>query len=314
MTLPPITDAMRDDARESSAEHADIVQLCQDASVEMTIHDALKLQEVATLLPAASRVFISHLPRQSWQETVDAAVAVNKCGLTPVPHVPVRQIASARELDQLLEQVASEAGVNHVLLIAGDRAQPAGPFACSSDVLRTGVLEQHGITRVSMAAHPEGHPQLSSEVLRASELEKIACAERAGLDAGFVTQFAFDSAPIVEWASELRVRGVRNAIRIGLAGPARLPTLLQYALRCGIGPSIRALTGHGAALGRLLGERGPEDVVRDLARARNEGLEIEGIHLFCFGGLLRTCRWIRDVAEGRFTLDEAHGFTVDEPA
>lgn len=314
MTVPPNSDAIPVASREWSAEHAAIMYLCHDASVEMTFHDAVKLREVATLLPAASRVFISHLPRQSWQQTVDAAVEVSNCGLTPVPHVPVRQVAKARDLDQLLQQLGSEAGVNHVLLIAGDRPEPAGPFAAASDVLRTGLLEQHGMTRVSLAAHPEGHPRLSSEVLRASELEKIACAERVGLEAGFITQFGFDSAPIVEWASELRVRGVRNAIRIGLAGPARLPTLLQYALRCGIGPSIRALSGRGAGFGRLLGERGPEHLVRDLARARNEGLDIEGIHFFSFGGLLRTCRWIRAVAQGHFTLDDAHGFTLDEHA
>lgn len=314
MTVPPNSDVMLDAGSEWSAEHAAIMYLCQDASVEMTFHDTVKLQQVATFLPAASRVFISHLPRQSWQQTVDAAVAVSNCGLTPVPHVPVRQLAKGRDLDQLLQQLAGEAGVSHILLIAGDRPQPAGPFSASSDVLRTGLLEQHGITRVSLAAHPEGHPQVSAEVLRASELEKLACTERAGLEAGFITQFAFDSAPIVEWASELRVRGVRNAIRIGLAGPARLPTLLQYALRCGVGPSIRALSGRGAGFGRLLGERGPENLVRELARARNEGLNIEGIHLFSFGGLLRTCRWIRAVAQGCFTLDDAQGFTLDEPA
>lgn len=314
MTVPPNTDVMRDVSREWSAEHAAIVDLCHDASVEMTFHDTVKLQEVAALLPAASRVFISHLPRQSWQQTVDAAVEVSNCGLTPVPHVPVRHVVKVSDLDQLLQQLVGEAGVNHVLLIAGDRSQPAGPFSASSDVLRTGLLEHHGIARVSLAAHPEGHPQVSGEVLRASELEKIACAERAGMDAGFITQFTFDSAPIVEWASELRVRGVRNAIRIGLAGPARLSTLLQYAMRCGVGSSIRALSGHGAGFGRLLGERGPENLIRELARAQNEGLDIEGIHLFSFGGLLRTCRWIRAVVQGRFTLDDAHGFTLDEHA
>ncbi|MGH8284810.1 MAG: methylenetetrahydrofolate reductase [Steroidobacteraceae bacterium] len=251
------------------------------------------------------------MPRQQWQQTLDASVDVRNAGFTPVPHVSARQLASARELDELLEQLVRRAGVDHLLLVAGDRAQPVGPFAASSDVLRTGLLDQHGIRHLSIAGHPEGHPHVSSDLLRAAELEKVHLAEEAGLEVSFLTQFAFDGAPIVQWAGELRRRGVRSAVRIGLAGPARLSTLLRYAVRCGVGPSIRALGSRAANFGRLLGERGPEALVRELARARGEGLEIDGIHLFSFGGLLRTCRWVRAVNEGRFALNDAQGFVID---
>ena len=178
--------------------------------------------------------------------------------------------------------------------------------------MRTGLLQRYGIRRVSVAGHPEGHPRVGNEDLRAAELDKSRLAEDAGLELTFVTQFGFDAAPIIQWVRELRSRGIRNAIHAGLAGPAKLSTLLQYALRCGVGPSIRAIGGgRAASFGRLLGERGPEALVGELARARVVGLPIEGIHLFSFGGLARTCRWIRAVEEGRFTLDEAHGFMLE---
>jgi methylenetetrahydrofolate reductase (NADPH) len=86
---------------------------------------------------------------------------------------------------------------------------------------------------------------------------------------------------------------------------------LNYAMRCGVGPSIRAIGSRGSALTRLIGERGPERIVRDLARAYLAGdLDIDGLHLYSFGGLLRTCRWFRAVADGRFDLDDDGSFSL----
>ena len=99
----------------------------------------------------------------------------------------------------------------------------------------------------------------------------------------------------------------------GLAGPARLGTLFKYALRCGVGASIRALGARPSSLAGLVGERGPESMVRAIARARGEpGIEPVGIHLYSFGGLERTRAWIGAVAHRRFALDDGGGFLVDE--
>lgn len=309
MTAPSGIDAARPDKR--ADEHASIMRLCRDVSVEMTFHDTAQLEACRALLPAGNRIFVSHLPRQQSRQTVNAAVAVRSCGFTPVPHVSARQLADERALDQLLEELVRRAGVDHLLLVAGDRAQPKGPFASVMDVLRTGFLERHAIRHMSVAGHPEGHPLVSADTLRASELDKVQWAERAGIELSFMTQFAFDSAPIVQWARALRARGIRCGVRVGLAGPARPATLLQYAVRCGVGPSIRALAGRTASFGRLLGERGPESLVRELARAHAEGLEIDGIHLYSFGGLVRTCRWAHAVSRGAFVLDPVQGFVVE---
>ena len=310
MTAPSNTDLASARSATGGAEHAAIVRLCQNASVEMTYHDAGRLEECRALLGRSGRIYVSHLPQQSWEQSVAAAVEVRQAGFTPVPHLPARHLASATQLEQILEQLSSRAGVEHLLLIAGDR-EPVGSLVASGDVMRTGLLQRYGIRRVSVAGHPEGHPQVAGPELRSAEIEKVRLAEDAGLELGFVTQFGFDAAPILHWARDLRARGIRNAIHVGLAGPARLATLVQYALRCGVGPSVRALSGRAASFGKLLGERGPEALVRELARARDAGLAIDGIHLFSSGGLVRTCRWIRTVEEGRFTLDEAQGFALE---
>jgi methylenetetrahydrofolate reductase (NADPH) len=310
MTRTSSPDVASADSAGWTAERAAIIRLCRSASLEMTYHDVGHLNECRALLGRGGRIYVSHLPQQSWEQTVGAAIEVQEAGFTPVPHVPARHLENAGQLDQLLGQLTAKAGVEQMLLIAGDRA-PIGSFACSGDVLRTGLLQRHGIKRVNVAGHPEGHPQIATEELRAAEVDKARLAADAGLELGFVTQFAFEAEPIVRWTRDLRARGLRNPVHIGLAGPARLTTLVQYALRCGVGPSVRALSGRAASFGRLLGQQGPEALVRELARTREAGFEIDGIHLFSFGGLARTCRWIRAVEDGRFAPDETQGLTVE---
>jgi methylenetetrahydrofolate reductase (NADPH) len=288
------------------------VELCRNASIEMTVHETSALAEVAALLPAGSLVFLSRLPKQTWQETIDGAAAIRAAGLEAVPHVPVRALESEAELRWLVESLA-DAQVKHLLLIAGDVPHPAGAYAASIDVMRSGVLEKHGITRVCVAGHPEGHPRVGEADLRAAELQKFRHAREAGLTLTFVTQFAFDAEPIMRWVAELRSRGIDAAVRAGLAGPAKLTTLLKYAVRCGVGASLRALGERASGFGRLMSEDGPEPLIRKLACADPQiRTALAGIHLFSFGGMLKTCRWLRAVQEGRIKLDDGAGFHVVE--
>lgn len=292
---------------------AEVIDLCRGASLEMSVHDRAALSECAALLPSGARVYINHLPRQRWEQTIAAARDVRAVGLEPVPHVPACQLADHGELGWLLGELAQHADVAHILLVAGDRPQPKGEFAQSIDVMKTGLLGRHGITRVSLAGYPEGHPKVGEVELRASAAAKAALAAELGLGVTFLTQFAFNSAPIIHWARQMREQQVGGDIRVGLAGPARLATLLKYAMHCGVGASISALSTRKGAFGRLVADCGPETVIRELARARATGeVDVQGIHLFSFGGLLRTARWIQAVTQGRFTMGQFKGFALTE--
>jgi methylenetetrahydrofolate reductase (NADPH) len=178
-------------------------------------------------------------------------------------------------------------------------------------VLASAALEKHGLRRVSLAGHPEGHPKVGLEELRRAEREKITLATQAGLDVTLVTQFFFEHAPFLQWARELRAQGMRARIVAGLAGPAGLATLIKFAIRCGVGPSVRALTARPSSFVHLVAEHGPEHVIRGLAEARSSGAEdFDGIHLFSLGGYLRTCEWLHRVAHGRFSLNGHGSFDV----
>jgi methylenetetrahydrofolate reductase (NADPH) len=300
-------DAVADETRAIAA-------LAQRASVEMTWHDSVHLDACSALLSPGTLMYVSHIPGQTWRETLTTCEAVRAAGLEPVPHVPVRELTGEAALDSVLRELVARAGVRRVLLIAGDRADSLGPFSEALDVMRSDSLATFGIRQVTVAGHPEGHPRISSSELRRAERDKVACAANNGIALEFLTQFFFEPAPFLGWVKQLRASGVRARVVAGLAGPARLATLFKYALRCGVGPSIRALGARPGSFTALVGERGPESVVRAIARAANEGdIEPVGIHLYSFGGLERSCAWVDAVARGRFTLADAGEFAVDSP-
>jgi methylenetetrahydrofolate reductase (NADPH) len=296
-------------------ERSAIAALAREASVEMTWHDVPLLPDCGPSLARGTAVFVSHLPGQTWEQTVEACAAVRDHGFEPVPHIPARQLQSLAALERLVLELALRAQVRQALIIAGDAPYPIGPFATTQEVLATGALPAHGIRRIAVAGHPEGHPRIADEALRRAERDKVAFATSHALEIVFLTQFFFDPAPFVVWVRELRANGVQARVLAGLAGPARIATLFRYAVRCGVGSSVRALGERPDAFARLVGERGPETIVRSVTRAASAGaLGDVGIHLYSFGGLARTCRWLRATADGRFTLDNNGGFGVDAAA
>jgi methylenetetrahydrofolate reductase (NADPH) len=299
-------------AKSPAQERAEIIaQLACDASVEINVHDLGHLEESRRLLPEGKALYISHLPKQQWHETEAACRAVRAAGFRPVPHVPVRLLPDAVTADRVLSGFVDAAQVDEVLLISGDYPQALGPYTEVLQLMNSGVLQRHGLRRVSVAGHPEGHPQVRLADIRRAELGKARAAQQAGLELTFLTQFFFEHSPFLDWVGELRSAGVRARVVGGLAGPTKLSTLIKFAMRCGAGASMRVLTARPAAFTKLLGDHGPESVLDGLAQARCEGAsDFAGVHLFCFGGFIRSCQWLQAVAGGRFLLDDAAGFRV----
>src|SRR5258706_339583 len=287
-------------------ERRNIQALLVGASLELSSRDPAEIDACADLLDPGTAVYISMPPGQTYHGNVALAARLSRAGFRPVPHVAARRIASRDALDEYLVRAAGEAGVDGALVIGGDSDRAGGPFDSSLGLLETGLFQRHGITHVGVAGYPEGHPRIAAAALDAALAAKKSLAQRAGLDLQVVTQFCFESAPVLSWASKMKGHGL--PVRAGLSGPASLPRLLRFAMLCGIGNSVRALKARPQAITRLLVEVGPEAVVRDIARPG--GAPIAGVHLFCFGGLVRTARWLRAIREGRFELTPDGGFRV----
>jgi methylenetetrahydrofolate reductase (NADPH) len=284
-------------AHSLSAEDRGVVALVRTASLEMTWHDVGELAACRSMLKLGTSVFASHLPGQSWRQSIETCAAIRHHGFEPVPHIPVRRLYDRADFENVLSELVAQAGVSRVLLIAGDAPRPAGAFSSALDALSTGVLAEHGIRSIFVAGHPEGHPQILDHELRRAERDKVAYASVHAMEITFLTQFLFDAAPFVAWVRLMRAEGIEARIVAGLAGPARLATLFKFALRCSVGASIRALGNRPDLFAKLATERDPEPIIRAIVHAGFERpLGRIGIHLFSFGGLARTCGWLGALA------------------
>jgi hypothetical protein len=65
-----------------------IVQLARDASIEINVHDVMHVEPSRALLPSGTKVYVSHLPKQTWQEAEAACRVLRAAGFLPVPHLP----------------------------------------------------------------------------------------------------------------------------------------------------------------------------------------------------------------------------------
>jgi methylenetetrahydrofolate reductase (NADPH) len=263
-----------------------------DWSMEASARDTKAIAAAAEALPPGTSLYLNWIPGDTYHRTVTAAAKLRAAGLNPVPHVGARHLASFTQLADFLARLSGDAGVDQVLAIGGDCDRPVGPFDSSLQVLETDLLQKYRITRVGLAGYPEGNPRIAPDVLDAALTAKVAQARKCGLQPYVVTQFCFEAAPIIEWIKKIRNQGIDVPVRVGLAGPASITTLMKFALRCGVGNSMRALSMRGAAIARMLSESGPERVIAGLAPATDD-LGIEGLHFFAFGGFPRTAEWAR---------------------
>ena len=94
------------------------------------------------------------------------------------------------------------------------------PFPATIDLLRTGILQRHGVTRVGVAGHPEGSPDVDPADLVQAIVDKNAFAVESGLEVEIVTQFSFAPEPVIIWEGALRKAGNRLPVRVGLPGAA----------------------------------------------------------------------------------------------
>jgi methylenetetrahydrofolate reductase (NADPH) len=293
---------------------AAIAALMRGYSLEATRPSEDEIAALAAIAPAGTHVYLNAVPGRPPLEAIAAAARLRRRGFEPVPHLAVRNFASEQALDDFLARAAGEAGVRRVLVIAGDRDHPLGPLRGALEVIDGGALGRHGITGIGIAGYPDGHPRIAEGDLDRALADKIAAAAATGLDLHVVTQFCFDAATILAWIARLRDFGSEHSVRVGLAGPTSLATLLRYAQRCGVHASAQAMARQSGLVRQVFALSAPDALIRALAEARADRHLGEIVpHFFCFGGLVRSARWAQAVAERRIALDTAEGFRVEPP-
>jgi methylenetetrahydrofolate reductase (NADPH) len=288
-----------------------IVNLARGFSLETTPRQAEKVADFGAVLPRGSRVFIAFIPGEQPAAILALAGRLLAEGMVPVPHIAARNLASAGAFERFARDLHG-VGVRQALLLAGGASHPAGSLASSLELLESGVIEGLGFEQVFVAGHPEGHADVGPGELAAALGAKNEWARRTGVPATIVTQFGFDGEAILAWAQAIGAAGNRLPIRVGVAGPASLASLLKYAKMCGVNASMTMLAKAGGRLIQLVGQSTPDGLITDLATQRQGWSElVRDLHFYPFGGFERTASWATRLSLGAITLHGRNaGFTV----
>jgi len=274
-----------------------IAPFLTDFSIEVMPRTASKVEDFRALLPEGTRVYIAHIEGTPIEEMVATAARLAADGFRVMPHFPARIIADETTLRDWIARYQGEANVREALVLAGGVAQPVGAFHSSMQLLETGAFEEAGFTRLHVAGHPEGNRDIDADGSMKGVSEALVWkqqyASQTSAEMAIVTQFAFEAPPVIAWADRLRAEGITLPIHIGIAGPAKLQTLIKFAIACGVGPSLRVLERRAMDVTKLLLPYEPTEVVADLAahKAANPDFAVEKVHVFPLGGIRTSAEW-----------------------
>jgi len=277
--------------------NATLEAFLQGYSIEVMPRTAAKVEDFRDLLPTGTRVYIAHIEGTPIEEMVATAARIAGEGYDVMPHFPARIIKDAATLENWIAMYQGEAGVKQALLLAGGVDKPQGDFHSSMQLLETGLFDKAGFTRLNVAGHPEGNrdidPKGGDAVVMEALRWKQDFSNRTDAEMALATQFAFEAGPVIEWANRLSAEGIKLPIHIGIAGPAKLQTLIKFAIACGVGPSLKVLQKRARDVTKLLLPFEPTEILNQLAahKAANPDFNIEKVHFFPLGGIKTNAGW-----------------------
>ena len=270
-------------------------------SIEVIPKTVAKTESFGDILPKSTRVYLAHLQDADITEMVPAAKRLNDEGFTVMPHIPARVIKNKAMLGDWLSMYQNEAGVDEALLIAGGSPKPIGDYDSSIKLIESGLFDLAGFKRLHIAGHPEGNKDIDpdGEIKNVSEALswKQEFSKRTDAEMAIATQFCFDANVVKKWMDDIKDDGIDIPIHIGIAGPAKLQTLLKFSIECGIGSSMKILTKRAKDITKILLPYEPTQVLKELAeyKAKDPKFNIEQVHFFPFGGIKQTSDWVREV-------------------
>ena len=269
-------------------------------SIEVLPRSAAKVDSFSDVLPKNTRVYIAHLETEDISAMVATAKRIHDEGFTVMPHIPARIIASKEMLQDWISMYQNEAGVDEALLLAGGSNKPVGDFNSSMQLIESGLFDKAGFKRLHVAGHPEGSKDIdpSGGIKNVSEALswKQEFSQRTDASMAIATQFCFDGNIVKKWADSIKENGIDIPIHIGIAGPAKLQTLLKFSVECGIGASMKVLTKRAKDITKLLLPYKPTQILNELAdhKSKDPEFNIEQVHFFPIGGVKQTVDWLEE--------------------
>ncbi|QUJ77735.1 methylenetetrahydrofolate reductase [Sulfitobacter albidus] len=272
----------------------------QDFSIEVMPRTAEKVEDFRAILPAGTRVYIAHIEGTPIEDMVATAKRLAADGFNVMPHFPARIIKDRATLADWIARYQGEANVRQALLLAGGVTTPHGDFSDSMQLAETGLFDAAGFTHLHVAGHPEGNRDIDADGTTANVDAALRWKNdfqsRTDAQMAIATQFAFEAGPIIDWADSLRAAGITLPVHIGIAGPAKLQTLIKFAIACGVGPSLKVLQKRAMDVTKLLLPYEPTEVIEALAahKAAHPDFNITHVHFFPLGGIKTNATWAQN--------------------
>ena len=272
-------------------------------SIEVVPNSAAKIESFKEILPINTRVYIAHLETENIATMVATAKRINEEGFKVMPHIPARIIQNQTMLNDWISMYQNEAGVKEALLLAGGSTKPVGDYDSSMQLIESGLFDKAGFKRLHIAGHPEGSKDIDPDGGMKNVSEALSWKQefsnRTDADMAIATQFCFDAEVVNKWAKNIQEDGIDIPIHIGIAGPAKLQTLLKFSVECGIGASMKILTKRAKDLTKLLLPYKPTQMLTDLSeyKSKDPTLNIEQVHFFPIGGIKQTTDWLKEVLD-----------------
>ncbi|MDW4548615.1 methylenetetrahydrofolate reductase [Defluviimonas sp. D31] len=278
-----------------SGANAAVEAFLDGYSIEVMPRTAEKVEDFRDLLPKGTRVYIAHIDGTPIEDMVATAKRIAAEGFPVMPHFPARIIKDKATLADWIARYQGEADVKQALLLGGGISKPHGDFHCSMQLMETGLFD--GFDRLHVAGHPEGNKDIDPDGSDKNVMEalrwKQAFKERTDAKLAMATQFCFEAKPVIKWVNRLQAEGINIPVHIGVAGPAKLQTMIKFAIACGVGPSLKVLQKRAMDVTKLLLPYEPNEFISELAahKAENPEFGIESVHFFPLGGIKTNATW-----------------------
>ncbi|MDA9688612.1 methylenetetrahydrofolate reductase [Gammaproteobacteria bacterium] len=269
-------------------------------SVEVTPKAASKIENFEDYIPSGTLVYIAHIEGTPIEEMVETAKKVNDQGFSAMPHFPARIIKDKNVLEDWISRYKNEANVSNALLIAGGANKPYGEYDSSIQLIESELFDKADFNNLHIAGHPEGSmdidPDGSTTNVDQALSWKNEFSKRTDANMAITTQFSFDASSVISWANNIKEAGIDIPVHIGIAGPAKLQTLLRYSIECGVGASIKIIQKRAKDLTKLLLPYKPTNIITELAtyKANNPSFNIEKVHFFPLGGIRQVSDFVKE--------------------
>ena len=238
-------------------------------------------------LPSDMYLAVTCSPTKGVDETLELSEKLIERGFKVTPHIASKCVSGEKHLEEIIKKL-DELGIESIFVPGGDRPEPMGDFNNALDLLKALKKLGHNLNKIVMAAHPEGHPDVSDEILMEALEEKKDLADF------IVTQMCFDAEILNDWMNQIHKKGIELTVWVGLPGVIERGRLLKTSLRIGVGDSLRFLRKKSQVATELMKSSiyNPDDLVRDITEQIDiNDSKLAGYHIYCFNQIETTEKW-----------------------